>query len=254
MERIDLVEKNPKYRNSEFINYVKKNYQDLREGKTHCSCLCLSCIYHACIKRGERFRKYPFFIYWLWTEVNNFWTADNIEKIIKGQQKFLSSNLEKGWDKVDYVIEKLYDKNPKSIFHFPEINEPQKIRYRYWKRAIIEKNLVDLFYEKFGFLMLQLSFDIKESLSDLRNSIFKFASDLRDPRVVRNAELTELKNDVLEFLKTERYSILSDIRRYNRRFQRIDLEIFKKIIYELEDEGRISIKVYSGRTFLNWQG
>ncbi len=58
---------------------------------------------------------------------------------------------------------------------------------------------------------------------------------------------------MLDHIESEGIVIQSEMRRKKRRFQRINKELLEKFLYELEEEGKISIKIYSGRKFLIYQ-
>lgn len=107
------------YKDPALIEYVRENYEDLTNNKIHPEfCFCLSCLYHKYnseIKgRKGRLQKFPFFIYWLTLIVEDF-----------------------SWDKIDFIIHRLYNDDPNSIFHFRDFI-PYKIKFRYKKRKVIE--------------------------------------------------------------------------------------------------------------------
>lgn len=63
-------------------------------------------------------------------------------------------------------------------------------------------------------------------------------------------EYFKTEEDVLQYIKSEGVVIQSEMRRNNRRFQKIDIDLFESIINNLKKEGKILIKILSGRKFL----
>jgi hypothetical protein len=65
-----------------------------------------------------------------------------------------------------------------------------------------------------------------------------------------------LKYEIFNYIKSEGNVIKSEMLRSllrKKRFQKVGKNLIKKMISDLEYEGRISIIIYSGRTFLNYR-
>lgn len=60
----------------------------------------------------------------------------------------------------------------------------------------------------------------------------------------------ELKSNLYEYVKSEKHVILRDMIRNKRYFQKVKREEIESILNELEKEGKIRQRTYSGMRFL----
>jgi hypothetical protein len=262
----EIMENGPKYGETNFINYVKKNLLDLIKGVIHKKfCICASCIYHSRTskknrKRGRPIEKMPFFIYWLWALVNEFWTIYNINEIAEGRGYQIDIHEGGGWKRMNKILNNsaLLD----DLRKFTEIdkyldgftyNDMFRIKNRYKKNGLIEKEITKMIFESAGqdifasiapFSKLGFAGAFKKLLKESGKFDYSF------PRLIDDLMLS---NEILNYIKSEGVVIKSEIRRNKRRFQRIDKNKFESIIDKLGYYGKISIVKFSGRTFLSYK-
>ncbi len=242
MPTLNLDEMFPKYDSPKYVNYVKKEYEDLINGIKHDShSLRLSDLYYVCTKE-RKLKKFPFFIYWLFADTNNLWTRENIKNLIDGYISLVDYDRKEGWNKVTKILDKIYDEDPNSIFHFPEF-DPIKIKHRYQKqkKAVIERTMLETIKNSSYFS--QIAKNISKIITEeLNRSITQQLKKL--------AEYFELEDEILQYIKSEGVVIKSEMRRNKRRFQKIDKDLFEAILDRLEKEEKISIKIMSNRKYL----
>jgi hypothetical protein len=141
------------YKSPEFIAYAKKNYQDLMNGRKHSELPELYHKYNSATKgRRGRLQKFTFFLNWLFIKVTGQTEfIDYLKECYFLTRKMEKNKLKKDalvWKNFDSVLDKLYDDNPGSIFHFRDyLNEKTKSRYA--EKRIIERNLVNINTDKF---------------------------------------------------------------------------------------------------------
>jgi len=234
------------YSDKEFINYAKKNIKSLIEGKRNSQ---LSELFYVKTKERERCRKIPFIIYWLIAEKGKFWTGNNFRNSYEGKAKLKKENV----NEILKVIDELR-KDPiiDNFFkdRYFEYYDLRKILSRYQKErnAIVERKILESIKNS-----PRIAKNVTDHIFTLSSTLSNYSSEIIANSLTELKKYYELKFEVLDHIESEGTVIQSEMRRKKRRFQRINKELLEKIICELEEEGRISIKIYSGRTFLNYR-
>jgi hypothetical protein len=239
------IEIKTKYNEREFINYAKKNIKDFIKNNRNSF---LSRLFFARTNQREICKKKPFIIYWLLAEKSKFWVRENLKYLLEGKAELVKEDI----DGTLNVFEKLLEEPVIEYFfgeQYYEYNDIRRIVYRYQKerKALVERKLLELIKRSpnISGTTGKIAFNFSSSLSEYTSE--KIIQNILDLK-----KYYEIKFDLLEYIKSEGIVIQSEIRRRKRMFRRIDKALFKKIVSELEAEGRISIKIYSGRTFLNY--
>lgn len=223
------------------LDYIKKDFKNLNENEGF-----ISLIYNACVKegkKGRRLKRLNFFIYWLGSQISDSWRWKNFKKLWESKEKL----EEKSWKKVEKILDELA-KDPDLAKYFPNqdiaYQDIIKIKSRYRKKLIIEKKIMGVFIKSLG-LPTKKDFDsLESSLLKCQNKIAKAIEPIK--------KYIELKDEILEFIKSEQICVQSSMRR--KRFRRVNIDLFEKIINHLEKEGMISIrKATSGRKFLIYE-
>jgi len=210
-----------------FIAYAKRNFKDLMEGKEDSE---ISRIYHARVDGDKNFRKIPFFIYVLFQDLNNSWIRPNIKKSMEGEIDFEKDSIKKILKIIDAISDdpNLKDYLKSQEFYYIDIYRIIR-RYKEDHQGIIEKKLL-----KSG------------TLPEMLKSIFPSMS------MEELIDLINLKYEILDYIKFKEPVIQSELRWKRRRFQKISKDLFEKLVYDLEREGRIAIKTFNRRRFVNY--
>jgi hypothetical protein len=240
---------------SRFIDYAKDNLIDLMKGDKNNPKSSFSEIYYTRIEKNEKIRKFPFYIYCLLADLNHFWNRNNIFDAINGRAKF-----EDGWQtKIERLIDKLSENSALSDYFSNKdlsYNDFIKIRYHYQKErnAIIERKMLK-FLERNRVPLSPAITSISQRLTEnlyipsLSQILIK---DLVGGKSISQviAEYLDLKDDLYNYIKSQGVVILGDMRKNIRRFRKINSSFLERLLYELEEDGKISHKLHSGRTFL----
>jgi hypothetical protein len=208
------------YDDPDLIEYARRNYQDLFENKTDSDFFYLyqECNSNYKVQR-KRLKKFPFFIYCLTLIIKDF-----------------------TWDKIYFVLHKLYDNNPDSIFNFPDFS--YKIKSRYKKKGIVESCLpnadlnryLDRMSQREILKTIKLSEDTFEEIAKQLNSISK-----------KVKQDIKLKEKIIVYIKENKNTT---IRELSRKYSIKKSELLP-VLYYLQEKGIISWDEESKKIHLN---
>jgi len=218
---VTLITKTKLQNENEFYNYAKRNLRALINGYLPSNRWKLASnkknvyelmndfdclIYYRCVSMSKRVKKIPFFVYWLNLKKQDFLTRAKFEALLNKD-----SINEEIWE----IIRKLSDD--------PELNQEIREKLKKTHNQTEEetyRNRISLRYQK----------------REINRCIIF--------NTLPKGSLSEIKNEIIEFIGLKRVTDWRELRRNKRSLQKIEPGVLKWILLELEEEGQLIIKTY----------